>query len=409
MLQKFLLLLCLFSFVFINAQSSYELGYIIDNNGNKIECYIKNSDWISSPIRISYKSSIDSNEILISEINNMKEFGIGDDIVYKRYTVDIDKSSNRTSELSWQSEPEFITETLLLKQLVSGKANLYYYKGESIVRFFYSIDNDKTVSQLIYKKYKLNGNEIATNSSYKSKLFNELKCDDISSNDLRSLKYDKKDLINFFNVYNLCVGSTSKILEDTNRKGNFNYKIKGGVTFFNAEFKDASVNILATDLLSVDLSNEVNFRLGVEIEYVLPFNNNKWSIFIEPSYQSYKGTGVNRSLSSETIANFSYTYIDVPLGLRHYLFLNDTSSIFLNLAWVAVIDVDGEIKYVNDSFSYPIKVQSVGNIIFGMGYDYNSKLSVEARISAGRNVAKKSPDISSRYSGMSLILGYKLF
>jgi hypothetical protein len=34
--------------------------------------------------------------------------------------------------------------------------------------------------------------------------------------------------------------------------------------------------------------NKISFRIGLEAEFILPFNKNKWAVFAEPTYQYYK-------------------------------------------------------------------------------------------------------------------------
>lgn len=406
-----------FHLLFLQAQTKFEQGYIIDDFGNKIDCFIKNVDWVNNPTQIDYKLSLESKDIQSFSASDIKEFGIGVNIVFKKFTVDIDKSLNNNSNLSVIKEPEFQKETLLLKQLVKGNANLYYYEGQNLSRFFYSLDNDETIYQLIYKKYKENNTLVATNASFRSTLYYEFKCEDLTAEDSRNLNYEKKDLINFFSAYNNCSGSDSQVFLGEKRKGHLKLKLKAGLTNFNSEIKFDQTS-LQVDLLSADLSKSTNLRIGVEVEYVLPFNNNKWSLFAEPAYQSYQGNGVNRNFVTqgqivENNISLSYSYIDIPIGLRHYFFLSNTSRIFINAAWVVVLDLEGDIRFQIDSAGNSIaetlpnlNVNSQGNIVFGIGYEFNNKFSMEFRLSSSRDITKDFVFIKTGYVGTSFILGY---
>ncbi len=38
-----------------------------------------------------------------------------------------------------------------------------------------------------------------------------------------------------------------------------------------------------------DFGSQVNFRIGIEAEFIRGFNKNKWAIICEPTYQSFTG------------------------------------------------------------------------------------------------------------------------
>ncbi|MEM9681486.1 MAG: hypothetical protein AAF901_14280, partial [Bacteroidota bacterium] len=61
--MKNLYLVVLFSVYTASSQVNYELGYIIDNSGNRIECFIKNLGWYNNPSEISYKLDLGSSSI----------------------------------------------------------------------------------------------------------------------------------------------------------------------------------------------------------------------------------------------------------------------------------------------------------------------------------------------------------
>ena len=151
MKQKITMMFLLIGFATI-AQINFEKGYFINNNGNKIECLIKNEDWKNNPKKIEIKY-INSETIHTLDINSLKAFGILSKIRYERYTVGIDRSSSRINAMSNDRKSNFENDTLLLKLIVSGEANLYSYHEENILtRYFFNVNNSK-VKQLEYKKF----------------------------------------------------------------------------------------------------------------------------------------------------------------------------------------------------------------------------------------------------------------
>lgn len=136
------------------AQIKFDPGYIIDNNGVRSDVLIKNIQWRNSPEVITYKTS-ENAEPVTATIGDISEFGIGRAVKFRRYTVEIDRSSSVLSNLSTSRNPEFREEELMLKVLVDdGAANLYEYESRGLKRYFYQIEGGD-VQQLVYKPYEI--------------------------------------------------------------------------------------------------------------------------------------------------------------------------------------------------------------------------------------------------------------
>lgn len=117
------------------SQIEFENGYIINNNSEKINCLIKNNDWKNNPSEILYKLE-ENSDIEKGTIEDIQEFGISSKIKFKRFLVNIDMSREETNNLTQEKNPLFKEETLFLKQLIEGKANIFIYKSSSMTRFF---------------------------------------------------------------------------------------------------------------------------------------------------------------------------------------------------------------------------------------------------------------------------------
>ena len=73
----------------------------------------------------------------------------------------------------------------------------------------------------------------------------------------------------------------------------------------------------------------MNGRFGVETEFILAFNKNKWGVTIEPTYQYYK----SEKKPSDVEAKLNYTSVEIPIGIRHYFYLSEKSKIFINASY----------------------------------------------------------------------------
>lgn len=402
-------LLFLFMTSVLTAQVAFEKGYIIDNSGNKVECFIKDLEWSNNPTEFQYKLTEDSNEIITGTLNSIQIFALGNHTKYKNVTVGVDKASNKTANMSKHYEPDFVTETVFLKWLVEGSVNLFNYQNNQTQRFFYSID-DKKIEQLVYKKFLLNSNSVSLNDSFKKQLYDNLKCETMSISDSRMLAYEERDLTEFFQKYNVCSNSESKVYKGTKNKGKFNFSAKVG--YFSSSLNiDYEEKFLAQDRQSAELDSKSSIRIAAEVEYVLPTNNNKWAVFLEPGYQAYKASktysGGNFATFEQTVT-VDYQYVDVPVGLRHYMFLNTNSKLFLSVAFVFVLDLSEKVDYEDNNGPLDLPINSSANLCFGLGFSYLNRFSVEARISTPRDITSGKILFTSKYrTTAGLVLGYR--
>ena len=213
--------------------------------------------------------------------------------------------------------------------------------------------------------------------------------------------------MNFFTDYNTCSDEKLTIYEKSAKVGKFNFSVKPMMTTSSFDISPEG-----SSLLTVDLENQTNFTFGVEVEYVLPFNKDKWSIFLEPSYQYYSGQSTRSTTDvagGEINHELDYTSIQVPVGIRHYMFLNNDSKIFLNVAVVADF-ASGELKYLRNDNSEVLPAEQVINstaLGLGIGYKFKDRISIEYRYQTVRDIFNLGDKSNLRTA--FLALGYTLF
>ncbi|QKX03573.1 hypothetical protein HN014_01135 [Aquimarina sp. TRL1] len=397
------------------AQIKFEKGYYINNQGDKIDCLIKNEEWHDNPATIAYKISEDSSDTSLS-INDFKSFKVGNQH-YIRANVKIDRSGRDLSSLTENRSPEFTEETLLLKVLMKGKASLYLFREGNLNLYFFKKENND-IEQLIYKEYlirlsdnTLNSRKVGVNNYFRQQLLNTLNCPDINEKDAANLDYKKKELVRYFLKYNRCKneGFTYE-LADKIEKWDVNITVRPRISIPSISIEDRNYYLQNSTKASEleDFDTGVRFQFGVETEFVFPFYKNKWSIFLEPIYQSYqseaKETRTNVLGTQNRKYALNYTSIEVPIGLRHYMYLNDQSSFFVSGAFVTDFDFNSSYKeIINERVIRETKVNSRSNIVVGLGYKYD-RYSLEARLASNRKIAG-----FYRYSSISFIIGYTIF
>ncbi len=174
----------------------------------------------------------------------------------------------------------------------------------------------------------------------------------------------------------------------------FNFNIRPGINS-----SSLSISNSAASYRNTDYDNELSFRIGLEFEFIMGFNKNKWAILIEPTYQYYK---TDKEVLYNSNTDASYQSIELPVGIRHYLFLNKESKIFINGSFIYDFAINSKVRSL-DAKSHGV------NFAFGIGYNYNNRYSLEFRYHTSRDILTDYVAWTSDYKTASVIFGYSVF
>lgn len=389
-MNLFLRLLLILAALPCFSQINYESGYFISNNGIKTECQIKNLAWKNNPAEFDFKLTPEA-EPQKGLKKNVSEFYVNG-YKFVRYDVLIDRSSASLSQLSNRPEPQWQKEVLFLKVLVEGKMSLYEYKEENLVKYFYTTANDGKAQQLLYREYESEGS-IRKNNAFRQDLYNLMK-DAKSPGEFEKLRHEREDLVKLFRSYNGDTAPATNLSGAT--KGALHIKVTAG----------AAIASLKVDAVvpgyNYDFGGKTVFDIGAEVEYILPFNNNKWAVFTAPYVESYSAAGTNQAHA----INVKYTSVNIPIGARHYMFLNDKSKLFINAAYVLGINSGDSYLEYKSNFTTKLDIGNFPNLSLGAGYCYGP-FSAELRYGIKRQLFNYSGRNAS-YTTLGLLLGYKL-
>lgn len=395
-MKKVLSILAIVFPLLISAQINFEQGYFIEN-GIKTECLIKNLAWKNNPVSMEYKLT-DQESVQIKTIKDISEFGV-DAYKYRRYAVNIDRSGVTIDKLSEKKEPEWKSETLFLKVLVEGKITLYQYEDGNLVKYFYSSGENTKAEQLVYKEYLVD-NRMAENNFFRQQLYNLMKDNNAQTGSFEKLKYRKDELVKLVVAYNGNNGEkTVNNLSEKQNKGNVNLKITAGVAFSKLSADYNIGDFYSTTSFAFD--RKPSLRLGAEVEYVMPFNNNKWSLFTDPNYQYYK---TDTEKPGKYTAEVKYSYLEIPFGFRHYMYLNTDSKFFVDAAYVMSLELGDSFMQYNGA---NVSIERNSCFAFGGGFAYKN-YSTEVRYNINHGLSG-DPGWATNYNSISIILGYKLF
>lgn len=399
-----LLLSFLFFATFLSGQAKFVSGYYINSNNEKKEILIKDQEWYNSPSEFSYKMTADASEQK-GTVKNVKEFSIDGIAKYVAFSGNVDSSPNEVSDasFSYKRQPEWQNVEVFLEKISEGKIPLYIYKGKGVTRFYYQDENEEFVP-LVYKKYYLENStsKIGENNQYQEQLRNLLKTT-ITDEEINASRYNAKSLTKLFSKYN---GTENNSLANK-KKFDFNFSIRPGINFTNLSIDDNDFN--------AKFASKASFRIGAEVEIVLPYNNGKWAAIFEPNFSTYEGTAVS-DMGKVTLET-SLSMIEIPVGLRYYIPVSDEGKFFVNALLVVTSVVGGDKgihfeRSVGDITSYKDKIDISGagaNPIIGVGFQYADKFTVEGRFSLKRNLEFSNLKGVGNYDYASLIVGYKLF
>ncbi|WP_035653316.1 hypothetical protein [Flavobacterium sp. ASV13] len=409
-MKKILLLTLFLYFSAINAQISFEKGYFISNDGTKTECFIKNIDWYNNPIDFKYKINLNDSDSKTETIKSITEFGIENNVTYKRASVKIDESSNKLDNLSTNKNPIWKDDTVFLKVLIKGDATLYQYVNGDMMRFFYET-KERPLEQLVYKEYFIvndnGGKTTDVNTFYKQQLYNNAKSETTTLNEIKKLEYKKEQLVKYFIKYNYLDANTVKQNSSNETKSIYLLKIMAGISSQSLSINSSQ----PSGYTNAKYDNKISPKFGIEGEYILPVNKNKWSIFMNLTYQKYEDsqeygiiTSINNGQTIQHPSEVEYTNLQMPIGLRHYLFLNDNSKIFINAAYV--LNLSG--KFTLKSSLINLESKSENNFALGLGYNYKNKLSAEVRANLKKNLLREYTVFKTDYSTIDLLFTYTI-
>jgi len=385
------------------GQIKYEKGYFINNDHQRVECWIKNLEWKNNPTEFSYKLTEPAAPV-VGTLATVREFGITGCCKFIQANVKIDRQVKPVIGTKNELVPVWSKEKLFLKVLQEGKAKLYSYDSNKLKRFFYSL-NDTAINQLIYLE-TLNGSTLIKNTGYQQQLWSTLKAPDATMNSIKAVNYTRKDLENYFKTYNESFGGTTQEIREEKKGSYFNLKLTPGLN--SATVSMSAVADGTNKKFLSDFGTKSGFRIGLESELIIPFNNYNWGILFEPTFQSYH----SETEGKYGLSTVKYSSIEFPIGLRYYIPINDNTRLYLNGFIVPgfAMNLNSKIGYYsffqNVKSPNTVDIKSSGSAAFGGGVEHK-RFSLETRYYTSRNLLNGQSIGSADYSRLSIILGYK--
>lgn len=396
---SFLLVLCHVSF----SQIEYESGYFIDNSGQRVDCLIKDEGWNYNPYKFMYKLNNDA-KAMEASIAEVKEFEIINRSKYIRADVHIDQSSEILEKLSPETKPDFKPETVFLKVLVEGEVSLFQFQRLSHNRFFYGI-GDQGITQLVYKRY-FKRDKIMHNNAFRNQLLG-LNRDELPFSYIQNLEYTEKALTKAFIKISGMPGESVNVYGKLDNSIDLKVNLKVGLVMSDMNL----VNVVTSDL-TADMGSKLTQRIGMELELLIPYNRNKWSVLLAPNYSFLQNSEVKVNNSfryPEVTSIVNYKVLDFSIGVQHYFFLSDNIKLFANASFnQPVLIFNSYVLSQTNLDEVDIIMSRNANFGIGVGLNLNDRLFTEIKYQLPRNLTNES-NWDAKYQTTSFSLGYTLY
>ena len=379
------------------AQTEFKEGYIVSNDHKRIDCLIRNTGHDDSTMDYEYKLKI-GGEVKEVELSKIEEFGIENEIKCIRAFVAIDVSENTVLHKK-DAIIKYEEGHVYLKSLFEGKlASLYtfFYKGNPI--YYYS-RGDKSIEPLVYKKYYIGpisgAQDIFNDNTYQDQLKENLTCG--STNDAKNVSYTAKDLIKYFTNYHNCKKSDYLQLKTGHaKKGHL--LIKPGIILSSTQLNMRQLVLDAAPTIHFEKKHNVSF--GLELEYILPFNNYMLSVFTEANYLTYSTEGVHIKDDAYII---DYKFIEFSIGLGYNFYVNKNQRLYLKAAFAPHYILES--SYVSLYTNRETDLSPSSNFLLGVGYNYNN-LGIEFKYYTPLDLSQNLSQAGSNLQQLSLKLSY---
>lgn len=360
-MRKIFTLLLILVFNNLLAQNNFELGYYIDESGNKIEGNISEIEISNFPEYFFYRKGNKTEEINVNSVNTIK---YGTEVFEKKQfqydpsiKLDIDKMSKN-------KELNLVSKTAFLQLLVNGNYKLYKYVENGVTTFFYEDDSNK-LTTLKYKKYLLNNTDIDENKEYLNQLSQNINSGTKQVEGYYStIKYNDNDLKEYFTKIN---GNSVKV----ERKSKVKFNIFAGYFLHSMD-----INFI-TD---VPAENYGHFSIMPEIEYVLDQNKiNPTSFYFNAKFHSFKKEFVEKVVRDDWHHKVNYQSIYVSFGVKKYFLSSENIQFYGKLGVGLNNPVKHEIEMPLDAWRVkPIYLSHFGGGISpGIGAKFFDSFLVE--------------------------------
>ncbi|OYQ36119.1 hypothetical protein CHU92_10040 [Flavobacterium cyanobacteriorum] len=373
-------------------------GYYITTTGEKVEGYFKQSDF-NNPDNLYFKT-LPNEQFRQLDKENLREYGIENMYKYIRRTVNVDLSEmNDLKRMANNKNPVYSKAELFLNIIAEGAASLYSAKVGTSTAFFYSLNSQDEIKQLIYKKYisSAANSKVEENNLYRQQLYENLNCGNRPVKEFTTIRYTKSDLLNTVKAYNDCSGSTT--VAYTN-KGSNEYQLK-----YRIYAGAATVDFSVEDALVKGQEDNAGSSIAAGFEVALRSPSKRWEYFAIFEYQKIKAEVVGFRYQNFNTTRSNYDMdaraFNLYFGARYNLYFSKNNKIFADAAF-GLCRTSGDIyikteivpntspayTIIDQNFTLGVRYSNTWR--FGTGYEFKDKYAVMANLETDKEIGAMS-------------------
>lgn len=400
-----------FIFLFLNLSFSqkFEKGYFIENNGNKVECFLDRKYQYYSPEVVIYKLNIDDSTKEI-DLNSIKELSIYDKVIYYKFYVEVEVSGIKLEDLDNEKKINTIKKNVLLELVEDGKIKLFEYNVLDFKSTFYVLKEGETIPELLdYKKYKTNGflDVVNENNNFRNEIFNFVKDANIAASEIENIEYENDDLQKVIKRYNELNNNSISLNNKKSKNSKFNIKPRLSILSSSVEYQNL-INSSFSSKSNFDPKFSLGFGVDLELETISNF-----SVFLSPMFSSYTNT------STQTIYGVSsndrvietkvdYKFIRSLIGIRKYFELKNKKEIYLGANFIFDYVLNSETLQVFHPYLFNLN-SNFFQLGLNLGFDINKKYYIEFNYDLPKNLSSDIPGRETKYNNISVSFMYNLF
>lgn len=274
------------------AQQNFQPCRLVLKGGDTISGWIDDQNWRVSPKTIDFSASKGGPIQHLSPLET-SAFWVGGDW-YAGKIVQLDRSPNRLGALTTDAQPILEADTLFVRAMVLGKANLWLTVDPDGREHFFLEKDSLPITALIFKQYyskDATGKEgVKTNQRFRGQLAYYLSNCEKAVNLAKNAKYKANSLVNVVQAYNDCHPGGTRFVK---RKDpiRFETSVLAGVSTF-------SMNLASNhdeSLQEAKFSSSTKLTCGMGLNIIFPRNLGKWSLYNSLLIESFNTSAQTRT------------------------------------------------------------------------------------------------------------------
>ncbi len=293
------------------AQSNYQQGYILKNNGDTLKGYINYPESGYSPVAIEFKVSKADGTVREFTPLDIKAFQITGFQDYVSYVGPISMNKNVIPNLPYGLDTSTTNRSLFLEPLITGRYITLFYNNEpSKNRFFIAETNGSTDELKYYPYYEGTARDIVEHNTYRGQLllynnkFNGGNPQLASRiNDVMFNEADLKKIVNLIN--NDGVDKPNENLNANKKPSGVRLFAGVGANSITTAYTYGSFNP-AIPTNTVKYSNSVTPKISLGADFFIDPNVQRLIFRVELSY-SYSNNRFDHSVTAENTTIKSYS------------------------------------------------------------------------------------------------------